>query len=97
MTYGNLDPSSLNPSGGGGGTCNCNLIPEYSCGTKIAEWTKDGQNMVSVFTPSDVVQFSGTDGSSTVKADTFTFKSASDSNIVITCNGKEITWGCYYL
>lgn len=53
--------------------------------------------MVSVFTPSDVVQFSGTDGSSTVKADTFTFKSATDSNIVITCNGKDIEIGAYYL
>ena len=53
--------------------------------------------MVSVFTPSDVVQFSGTDGSSTVKADTFTFKSADDSNIVITCSGTTITIAAYYL
>ena len=83
--------------GGGGGGCSCDLVPTLSSGTKIADWTKDGTNYTSIYSPSDVVSFTGTDNSSTVKADTFTFKSATDSNIVITCNGNEITWGAYYL
>ena len=83
--------------GGGGGSCSCDLVPTLSSGTKIADWTKDGTTFTSVYSPSDVVSFTGTDNSSTVKADAFTFQSASNSNIVITCSGTTITLGCYYI
>ena len=83
--------------GGGGGGCSCDLVPTLSSGTKIADWTKDGTTFTSIYSPSDVVSFTGTDSSQTVKADAFTFQSASDSNIVITCSGNVITVGAYYL
>ena len=45
---------------------------------------------------SDGVQFEGTDESRTDRAADFTFASASDSNVVATCDGTNITIGVYY-
>ena len=41
-------------------------------------------------------EFKGTDQSYSQRANEFTFASASDSNVVVTCDGNVITLGVYY-
>ena len=42
------------------------------------------------------VAFSGTDQSQTIRGTDFTFASATDSNVVVTCDDDVITLGVYY-
>lgn len=41
-------------------------------------------------------EFEGTDQSVTQRSNEFTFSSASDSNVTVSCNGNVITLGVYY-
>lgn len=41
-------------------------------------------------------EFTGTDQSVTQRANDFTFSSATDSNVTVSCNGNVITIGVYY-
>lgn len=42
------------------------------------------------------VAFTGTDQSQTIRGTDFTFASATDSNVVVTCDDDVITLGVYY-
>jgi hypothetical protein len=42
------------------------------------------------------VAFTGTDQSQTIRGTDFTFASATDSNVVVTCEDDVITLGVYY-
>lgn len=42
------------------------------------------------------VAFEGTDQTQTERGTDFTFATATDSNVVVTCNGNVITLGVYY-
>lgn len=87
--------------GAGGGDCSCDLQPELTSGTKIAQWTKDGVNWTDIYCLSGggggEITVYGTDNSMYAGSE-FHFASAADSNVSVNIDDSGVmTIGVYYL
>lgn len=103
-----LSTLSSEISGGGGGGCSCDLTAYLTSGTKIADWTKDGVNIVEIYAPSgggpgpepevSATTLSGnTLSSEKIGPGDLVFEAMASCNISVETTGTTIKLGVYYI